>query len=84
MSWNKFNKEEIEAKLNFFDNFGKNHKNEIDKYELLKIYRNHCKDLYINTNANHEREIFEWFKKGAENAKFFVLRLLYDPTFEIF
>lgn len=84
ISWNKFSKEEIKAKLNFFDNFGKNHKNKIDKYELVKIYRNHCNDLCISINANHEKEIFEWFKKSHENAKFFVLRLLYDPTFEIF
>jgi hypothetical protein len=82
--WNKFSEKEIKDKLFFFDNFGRNSKNEIDKNELIKIYKNHCKSVNININLNHEKEILDYFYKNKEHAKFFVLRLLYDPTFEIF
>jgi len=82
--WNKFSEKEIKEKLFFFDNFGRNSKNELDKYELIKIYKSHCKSLNINVNPNHEKEILDWFYRNRENAKFFVLRLLYDPTFETF
>ena len=92
--WNKFTKDEIKERLYFFDNFGKNRHDEIEYSILLEKYTNHCIATKLPINSEHIKEIFTWFNKNRDreddfnkdrkNAKFFVLRLLYDPSFEIF